>query len=127
MYHPHADDVRQQQAGLSGAIVVLEPGATFNPEQDIVLLVSVPRRASDGATVFLNGTSTPPARDWRVGVRYRLRVVNIHTFRPSMIARLVRDSTLLTWRAIAKDGMDLPADQATVRPARQQLGPILFT
>ena len=39
-----------------------------------------------------------------------------------MIARLVRDSTLLTWRAIAKDGMDLPTDQTTVRPARQQLG-----
>ena len=122
MYHPHADEVRQQQAGLSGAIVVLEPGATFNPEQDIVLLVSVPRRASDGATVFLNGTSTPPARDWRVGVRYRLRVVNIHTFRPSISVRLARDTTLLTWRAIAKDGMDLPADQATVRPARQLMG-----
>ena len=49
-------------------------------------------------------------------------MVNIHTFRPNRIARLVRDSTLLTWRAIAKDKMDLPADQATVRPARQQLG-----
>ena len=39
-----------------------------------------------------------------------------------MIARLGRDSTLLTWRAIAKDGMDLPPDQATTRPAIQQMG-----
>ena len=58
----------------------------------------------------------------RVGERYRLRFVNIHTFRPSMIARVMRDSTVLTWRAVAKDGMDLPPDQATVRPAIQQLG-----
>ncbi|MEO6445104.1 MAG: hypothetical protein ABIP66_08110 [Gemmatimonadaceae bacterium] len=28
----------------------------------------------------------------------------------------------MTWRAIAKDGMDLPADQATVRPAQQLMG-----
>jgi hypothetical protein len=39
-----------------------------------------------------------------------------------MIARLMRDSTVLSWRALAKDGMDLPADQATIRPARIQLG-----
>ena len=58
----------------------------------------------------------------RVGERYRLRVVNIHTARPSMIARVMRDSTALTWRAVAKDGRDLPQDQVTVRPAVQQLG-----
>jgi hypothetical protein len=58
----------------------------------------------------------------RVGERYRLRLVNIHTYRPSMIARLMRDSTLLEWRAVAKDGRDLPPGQATVRPAMQQFG-----
>ena len=57
-----------------------------------------------------------------MGQRYRLRVVNIHTFRPSMILRLMRDSTLVSWRALAKDGMDLPRDQATMRPATIQLG-----
>jgi FtsP/CotA-like multicopper oxidase with cupredoxin domain len=122
MYHPHADEVRQQQAGLSGAIVVLEPGERFDPEKDIVLLVSTPRRNADQGVVYLNGTSTPASREWRVGERYRLRLINVHTFRPSMIARLQRDSTVLTWRAVAKDGMDLPADQATVRRAQQQMG-----
>jgi len=48
--------------------------------------------------------------------------VDIHTYRPSMIARLMRDSTLLEWRAVAKDGRDLPPDQATMRPAQQQAG-----
>jgi hypothetical protein len=39
-----------------------------------------------------------------------------------MIARLLSDSTPVMWRAIAKDGMALPADQATMRPAIQQMG-----
>jgi FtsP/CotA-like multicopper oxidase with cupredoxin domain len=122
IYHPHADEVRQQQAGLSGAIVVLDPRETFDPAKDIVLLISTPRRTADAGVVLLNGTSTPLPRDMRVGERYRLRLVNIHTVRPSMIARLMQDSTVLTWRGIAKDGMDLPADQATMRRAEQQSG-----
>ena len=122
IYHPHADELRQQQGGLSGAIVVLEPGQIFNPDNDIVLLISTPRRGVDGTTVLLNGTNAPVTREWRVGQRYRLRFVDIHTARPSMTARMLRDSTVLSWRAIAKDGMDLPADQATTQPAQQLMG-----
>jgi hypothetical protein len=72
--------------------------------------------------VLINGSSTPAALEMRAGERYRLRFIDIHTFRPSMVARLVRDSTVLEWRAIAKDGRDLPPDQATVRAAVQQSG-----
>ena len=122
IYHPHADEVRQQQAGLSGAIVVLDNPDVYDAVHDIVLLVSVPRRDTDAATAFLNGTNAPRPLDMRVGERYRLRLVNIHTYRPSMIARLTRDSTLVEWRAVAKDGRDLPPDQATMRPAQQQSG-----
>ena len=39
-----------------------------------------------------------------------------------MIARLMRDTSLATWRAVAKDGRDLPSELATVRPAAQQSG-----
>ena len=58
----------------------------------------------------------------RVRERYRLRIVDVHTYRPSMITRLLRDSTLVSWRAVAKDGMDLPAVRATERSAMQQVG-----
>ena len=122
MYHPHADEVRQQQAGLSGAIVVVDSGATFDSTRDIVLLLSAPRRAADDARVYLNGSTTPSALVLRAGVRYRLRLVDIHTSRPSMIVRLLRDSTLVRWRAVAKDGRTLPNDQARERPAMQQMG-----
>ena len=72
--------------------------------------------------VLLNGTPTPAPREMRVGEHYRLRFINMHTFRPSMRMRLLRDSTLLEWQALAKDGMDLPADQAITGPAEIQMG-----
>ena len=122
MYHPHADEVRQQQAGLSGALMVLDDPATFDPTHDIVLLLTVPRLDADGGKVLVNGSLSPAPLDLRVGERYRLRLVNLHTYRPSMITRLLRDSTLVTWRALAKDGMDVPVQRATMRPASQQMG-----
>jgi FtsP/CotA-like multicopper oxidase with cupredoxin domain len=122
IYHPHADELRQQTAGMAGALVVLDDPATWNPDKDIVLLLTIPRRREDAGTILLNGTNAPAARELRVGERYRLRVVDIHPTRPAMIGRLMHDSALVTWRAIAKDGMDLPAERATVRPAMQQMG-----
>jgi FtsP/CotA-like multicopper oxidase with cupredoxin domain len=122
MYHPHADEVRQQQAGLSGALLVVDDPATFDPAADVVLLLSVPRRTADAGVVLVNGSATPPALELRAGRRYRLRLVDIDTFRPSMIVRLLRDSAPVPWRALAKDGMELPPGRATPRPAVQQMG-----
>lgn len=122
MYHPHADELRQQQAGLAGVLLVVDDPATFDPTHDIVLLLTVPRLASDGGSVLVNGSLTPPPLELRVGERYRLRFADVHTYRPSMIARVLRDSSLVTWRALAKDGMDLPPERATVRPSILQMG-----
>ena len=123
IYHPHADELRQQQAGLAGAIVVVDSAPAFDPAHDMVMLITVPRSSAIAADqVFLNGTTAPATRDLRVGERYRLRIVDIHTFRPSMIVRVVKDGTPVMWRAVAKDGMALPAEQATTRPAAQQMG-----
>jgi FtsP/CotA-like multicopper oxidase with cupredoxin domain len=122
MYHPHADEVRQQQAGLSGALLVVDAPEKFDAAHEIVLLLTVPRSTATATdSVYLNGTTTPAPLELRAGERYRLRVINLHTYRPSMIARLTRDSVAVTWRALAKDGMDLPPDQATPRPAVLQL------
>jgi FtsP/CotA-like multicopper oxidase with cupredoxin domain len=122
MYHPHADEVRQQQAGLAGAIVVVDDPARFDPEHDRVVLLSVPRNEADRDHVLINGRLDYPPLELRAGERYRLRIVDIHVYRPSMIVRMLRDSTLVRWRAVAKDGMDLPPERATERPAIQQMG-----
>src|SRR5688572_2199986 len=123
IYHPHADEVRQQQAGLSGTIVVVDDLATYNADRELIVMISTPRRAADFSTVYLNGSNMPAPREWHVGERYRIRFVNIHTSRPSMIGRLLtQDSTVATWRAVAKGGADLPLERAVMGPALQQLG-----
>ena len=122
IYHTHVDEIRQQQAGLNGALLVVDSPAAYDPTHDLVLLVSVPRRGADSGVVFLNGSATPVPLDMKAGDRYRLRFINIHTFRPSMRMRLVRGNTLLSWRALAKDGMDLPGDQAIAGPSSIQMG-----
>jgi FtsP/CotA-like multicopper oxidase with cupredoxin domain len=122
IYHSHVDEVRQQQAGLSGALLVLDDPKSYDPIRDIVLLVTTPRRLADDDVVLLNGTATPPARELRAGERYRLRLINVHVSRPNLSIRMIRDDALQMWRALAKDGMDLPLDQATERPAEQQVG-----
>jgi FtsP/CotA-like multicopper oxidase with cupredoxin domain len=122
IYHTHIDEVRQQQAGLSGALLVVDSLETYDPAHDLVMLVTVPRKQVDGDVVLLNGSSTPAVREMTAGQRYRLRFINVHTYRPSMRMRLMRESALLTWRALAKDGMDLPVDQNVEGPAEIQMG-----
>jgi FtsP/CotA-like multicopper oxidase with cupredoxin domain len=115
--------VRQQQAGLSGALLVLDDPATYNPERDWVLMITIPRNDDEAnSVVLLNGSAKPVGREMRVGERYRLRFINAHTFRPSMRMRLMRGADLIEWRAVAKDGMDLPADQSTIRSSEIQMG-----
>jgi FtsP/CotA-like multicopper oxidase with cupredoxin domain len=123
IYHTHVDEVRQQQAGLAGALLVLDDPAAYNPDRDWLLMITIPRKTEDANTVvLLNGSATPAPREMRVGERYRLRFINAHTFRPSMRMRLLRESALLEWRAVAKDGMELPADQAVSGSAEIQMG-----
>ena len=123
MYHPHADETRQQQAGLSGALLVVDSLSRFDREHDRVLLLTVPRSSVEAQkAVLVNGSTGPDTLRLRAGERYRLRIVDVHVFRPSMVVRMLRDTTLVTWRAVAKDGMDLPADRAVPRRAMQQMG-----
>jgi FtsP/CotA-like multicopper oxidase with cupredoxin domain len=122
IYHTHVDEMRQQKAGLNGALLVVDDPAKYDPTHDIVLLVSVPRLDENRGVVYLNGSTTPAALELKAGDKYRLRFINIHVFRPSMRMQLLRGDKALTWRAVAKDGMDLPADQATVGPSLVQMG-----
>jgi FtsP/CotA-like multicopper oxidase with cupredoxin domain len=122
IYHPHADEVRQQEAGLFGGLLVVDDPAAFDSTHDRVILLAAPRRAADANQILLNGSLTPPLLELRQGERYRFRIISIHTSRPSMIVRVMRDSVPVSWRAVAKDGMELPAFRAVTGPAVQQFG-----
>ena len=107
IYHTHLGDLEQLTAGLYGAIVVLEPGERFDPSRDHVIVAGWdgdvrPRR------LLINGDSAPPPRVLARGQRHRLRFVNIGAAGFVRFS-LKRDTTLMRWRAVAKDGADLPA------------------
>ncbi len=118
IYHTHLNDEAQITSGLHGPLIVLEPGAKFDPATDVILLAS--RGGTDilKSPFLVNGTAEPAALQWRVGQKYRLRLINI-TASGGATYSLSGPSGLLHWRAIAKDGADLPAAQAVVKDAKQ--------
>ena len=122
IYHTHVDEVRQQRAGLSGPLLVVDSPESYDPETDLVMMITVPRKDADSGVVLINGSSKPSLRVMRAGQRYRLRFINAHTFRPSMRMRILNGTSPLTWRAIAKDGSDLAADLAVEGPSEVQMG-----
>ena len=123
MYHTHVDELRQQRAGLAGPLIVLEPGERYDPPTDLAVLITSPSDSMEaGRAVLLNGSLTPPSVEMRVGETHRLRFINITVGRPGMRMELRRDSTLLEWRVLAKDGAELPATRKVVGRARQTIG-----
>ena len=119
MYHTHLNDVEQLTSGLYGAIVVLEPGRRFDPNTDHVFVVGWDGPQTP-ARLVVNGDSTAPPLELAAGVPHRLRFVNIGPAQRVVFAAR-RDSTVLTWRPLAKDGENLPASLAVVGPARKRI------
>jgi manganese oxidase len=113
MYHTHFDELRTQLGGLVGAMVVLEPGERYDRARDFVFLISDGRKGG----LAINGSSEPVTKELTVGTTYRLRIADIAVFRHSLWVRVRRDSSLVSWRAVAKDGFTLPASQARVGPS----------
>ena len=118
IYHTHLDDIRQLSSGLYGPLIVLEPGQSLDAETDRIMLLSV-KGPSDNTPILLNGDADPGPIALKQGFRYRFRFINITPHDPLLQVSLLAGLSPVTWRAIAKDGADLPIPQATDRPARQ--------
>ena len=118
IYHSHVDDAEQLGLGLVGALLVLEPSRRVDPELDHVWLFHL-AGTDDSAKVILNGGR--PLSPLRANLTHRIRVISISSG-DNIDFGLLRDDSLVTWRAVAKDGADLPPTQATTRPATVYLG-----
>ncbi len=124
MYHTHMNDIEQVTGGAVGAIVVLEPGQRFDPKRDHVFLAHWNGVSLDSMRVpglLINGDSIAPApKTLALGVAQRFRLINIG---PAAIVQftMLQDATLSSWRALAKDGADLPMARRTVGPARVRI------
>ena len=117
IYHTHIDDVRQMESGLYGPLIVLPPGQVYDSTTDHTVVISL-HEYPDTFDILLNGSTHPVPMVLRAGVPNRIRIVTIPSAGSGDVV-LLSDSSLVTWRAVAKDGADLPAALATERPAKQ--------
>ncbi len=121
IYHTHWHDVEQLTGGMYGALLVLEPGQKYDPATDKVFVLgrSGPNESHD--PLVLNGSPQPGLMVLLTGQTYRFRLINITTNDPAVATSLTSAGHPAKWRAIAKDGADLPPQQATMRDAIQPI------
>ena len=113
IYHTHLHDAVQLMSGLYGPIVVVEPGAVFDPATDHVFLLGL---GGEEGPMLLNGDSLPAPLTWSAGQTQRFRLINIMPF-GRVTWRLLKGDSLSVWRPVARDGADLPASQQRAGPA----------
>lgn len=114
IYHTHINDIYQQAHGLYGPLIVLDSGATWNPDRDRVFMIG------DNAQYYpvLNGGRLDPIT-LSARVPYRFRLINITAGSPGAELWLVAAGVPVRWKPIAKDGWALPPWQTAARTARQ--------
>lgn len=118
MYHTHVNDVEQLTSGLYGGLIVLEPGQRFDPVTDHLFVAGWD---GDVNHIVINGDSTggPPV-EMKAGSTHRFRFVNIGPAQRLFYA-IRGNSSLMKWKAVAKDGADLPPALAITGPSLRQL------
>jgi manganese oxidase len=117
IYHTHWAHETQLPRGLYGPLLVVEPSEEFDAERQKVLLVSAGELPWTTPEVLVNGSRTPDPIELKIGETYRLRLINIS---PSLdvTVSLGTEEEDLEWRAVAKDGFELPPSQRRLAPAR---------
>jgi FtsP/CotA-like multicopper oxidase with cupredoxin domain len=122
IYHTHFNDYVQLATGLYGALIIVEPGERLDPETDHLFIISRDGLDEDRGAVLVNGATSLAPLTLRAGKKHRLRFIGITPVSSSSI-RLLAGGHPVKWRALAKDGADLPAALATQRPAELTISP----
>jgi manganese oxidase len=121
IYHSHADELRQLGSGLFGPVIVLEPGATYDPGTDHVLVFSMSGPNLEIAPIVANN-GRDPVLELEAGIAHRLRIINI-TADDLVEMRILEGDTAIPWRLLALDGADVPAAHGAQHPAYLVTGP----
>jgi FtsP/CotA-like multicopper oxidase with cupredoxin domain len=123
LYHAHANEVKQISSGMYGALLVLDaPRDTTRDHVVVAGAGGMPVFAKElGVHGMVNGSFRPRALTVTPGVPNRLRLVSIDALQ-EVTFTIVGDSTVGRWRALAKDGADLPPALRTESLARIELG-----
>ncbi|MBC7842881.1 MAG: multicopper oxidase domain-containing protein [Gemmatimonadaceae bacterium] len=129
IYHSHVDEVRQHRAGLVGALIVRDAPIGSAPIDEHLFFIKSARGSVDAFPMEINGDVDPDTLVLQVGRPYRFRFISLSvtspnatvflTARPDSSLANLRDTMLVRWRPLAKDGADLPESQRTLQPATQ--------
>jgi manganese oxidase len=132
MYHAHLDEVRQQDGGMVGALIVRDPGTVASPDEHVFFLKGSRLGLNADHPLDINGQANPDTIVLHVGRPARLRFLGLASVNPnatvwltarpdSSLANVV-DTMVVRWRPVAKDGADLPPAARAERLARQIIG-----
>ena len=86
-----------------------------------IFLIGIGGPTDDGRPV-VNGSPTPVPVELSAGVAHRFRFINISPIE-SHTVQLMSGDTIQQWRAVAKDGADLPTRQAVLKSGVVALHP----
>jgi FtsP/CotA-like multicopper oxidase with cupredoxin domain len=116
IYHTHSADPSQLSGGVYGALIVLEPGESFDAAHDKLLVIGSRDTFFDSTHLTVNGMEKPGPIMLTPGVKYRLRLINMA---PNLTAtfQLGSKEHPEQWLALAKDGATLPPRLATTSDA----------
>ena len=109
IYHAHMNDSWQVFGGLSGPLIVLPPGARFDPAIDHIVEMSTPPDFNHFNGIYVNGMRKPPAMTVAAGVVQRFRFINMTMLYSGATISLVSAKGPALWKPLAVDGADLPA------------------
>jgi FtsP/CotA-like multicopper oxidase with cupredoxin domain len=124
IYHAHSHEGHQIASGLYGALLVLDPGVPHDTTTDRTFVIG--GSGADLSAGRVNGALRPAPVPLVVGTTYRFRLVQINPdWRVHVALRPAQGDSAATlpWRALAKDGADLPPAQAVVVRTPLEMGP----
>lgn len=122
MYHTHVSDIRQQGAGLAGAVVVVDDLAAYDAGHERIYLAQRDldlRQPAPRNRPTINRQFTMPADTMYAGEEYRLRFMNLTLANGAYNFSFASDrGPWADWQLAAKDGFDLPPWQRRRAPER---------
>jgi len=123
IYHTHWHNPDQLSGGIYGPLIVLEPGQTWDPETDHVILIGLEGRYRDlpNEPFAINGEPKPRPLELKPGVAHRLRFINITGDGVSLTLQLLAIHDPIRWTPVGKDGREVAPSERIARLARQQI------
>jgi FtsP/CotA-like multicopper oxidase with cupredoxin domain len=119
IYHAHSNEFVQINLGLYGALLVVD-SATYDPSHERLIIIG--GNGPGGAPGRINGRLAPDTMAMKLGESYRIRIIDIMPDWTIRIA-MTRGDTTVQWRALAKDGAELPTRAQVLLPAAFITGP----